>query len=137
MNKVAIISITCILILGFSAFVPGYKPGYKNLKILPQDITKEQLDSVMKHFSLSLGVRCNYCHARTEDNTHLDFASDSKGEKNVARKMMLMTDSINNTYFNRAGAEHSKMQMITCYTCHRGDEQPVKTIPDSLLNRRH
>ena len=50
--------------------------GFKNLKVLPKDITDEALDSVMGEFSISLGVRCNFCHARKSDTTKrgLDFA---------------------------------------------------------------
>jgi len=36
--------------------------GFENLKVLPKDITKEKLDSVMANWSISLGVRCNFCH---------------------------------------------------------------------------
>jgi hypothetical protein len=35
----------------------------KNLKVLPKNISKEDLDKVMDGFKASLGVRCNYCHA--------------------------------------------------------------------------
>lgn len=123
-------------ILSISAFINPKYPRYKNLKILPQDITKEQMDSVMDHFSISLGVHCNYCHAKTEDNTHLDFPSDAKGEKNIARKMMTMTTGINTTNFD-IGPTLTAKPMVTCYTCHHGQEQPPATIPDSLLQRRH
>ena len=141
MKKSIIIAFTFLIIVSFSAFTTTKEkskyPVWKNLQILPKDISKEALDSVMTHFSISLGVRCGYCHARTEDNTHLDFATDSKGEKKIARKMMLMTDSINNIYFSSMGPVKTKTPMVTCYTCHRGQEQPEAAIPDSILNRHH
>ncbi len=162
MKKIGIVLITLIAVISFVAFTPGNQPDYKNLQILPKDISKHDLDSVMRHFSVSLGVKCGYCHARTEDGTHLDFASDAKGEKKISRKMMLMSKSINNTYFNlsdgppavanspytsgnysansavtNAQNNQAQTQMVTCFTCHRGMEQPMAKIPDSLLvNRR-
>ena len=162
MKKIGILLATVLAITTFVSFTPGTRPDYKNLQILPKDISKHDLDSVMKHFSISLGVRCNYCHARTEDGTHLDFASDAKGEKKISRKMMLMAKSINDTYFNLPNAaatvsnspytsgayssnsavnnsqnNQTQPQMVTCYTCHRGMEQPETKIPDSLLSKAH
>src|SRR5436190_2131511 len=71
--------------------------GFKNLKILPKDISQKSLDSVMHNFSISLGVRCNHCHEQTTDSTgkHMDFASDKKDEKLRAREMFEMTTYIN------------------------------------------
>lgn len=162
MKKIGIVLITLVAVISFVAFTPGNQPDYKNLQILPKDISKHDLDSVMRHFSVALGVKCGYCHARTEDGTHLDFASDAKGEKKISRKMMLMTTAINNNYFNlqsgpspaqaspytsgnyaansavnNVPANQAQMQMVTCFTCHRGMEQPLAKIPDSLLvNKR-
>ncbi|GAC1384660.1 MAG: hypothetical protein NVSMB45_12830 [Ginsengibacter sp.] len=162
MKKIGILLATVFAIITFVSFTPGVQPDYKNLQILSKDISKHDLDSVMKHFSISLGVKCGYCHARTEDGTHLDFASDAKGEKKISRKMMLMSKSINDTYFSlpnvasvisngpyTSGAYSSnsaannnqsnpkQTQMVTCFTCHRGMEQPEAKIPDSLLSRAH
>jgi Photosynthetic reaction centre cytochrome C subunit len=98
--------------------------GFKNLKVLPENITDKQLDSVMHNFSISLGVHCNFCHARKADTAQrgLDFASDKKDEKNRAREMYKMTRYLNTTFFN---PDHSTrpdtIHEIVCYTCHRGN----------------
>lgn len=101
--------------------------GFKNLKILPKDISKDKLDSIMKSFCLSLGVHCNFCHARTADTTqfHLDFASDAKPDKDVARFMMRMTAYIDTAYFNDDhSARPDTIRNVICYTCHRGAYNP-------------
>jgi hypothetical protein len=102
-------------------------PGFKNLQILPKDISKEKLDSIMRSFCISLGVRCSFCHARTADTTqfHLDFASDAKPDKKAARGMMLMTEHIDTTFFNYYHSTHpDTIHTIICYTCHRGAYNP-------------
>src|SRR3954470_6545018 len=91
-----------IIMLGMSS--PATRPDekkFQNLKILPKDITEEALDSVMGHFAVSLGVKCNFCHFRPDSTSrHLDFASDKKEEKGRAREMMKMTAYLNENYFN-------------------------------------
>jgi hypothetical protein len=107
------------------------EPKYKNLKILPKNITKEQMDSVMHHFSLSLGVRCNFCHMRNDSTKTWDFASDENKHKLTAREMMRMTDKINDKFFDLSGAKRnlSTQLMVTCYTCHHGATEPTTKAP--------
>ena len=96
---------------------------YKNLKVLPKDISKDSLDHVMHNFTASLGVRCNFCHAF--NNGKMDFASDEKEEKEIARYMMNMTTGINKTYFNSENsARPDTISVIKCFTCHRGTPHP-------------
>src|SRR5215212_3074401 len=113
------------------AFTRNEDPGYKNLKILPLDITKEQMDSVMHHFTNSLNVKCGFCHIRDEATKTWDYASDDKKHKLVARDMMRMTDSINDRYFDLTGAKRdlNTQLMVTCYTCHHGKTEPETKAP--------
>ena len=108
----------------------------KNLKVLPKDISKKALDSVMHNFKDALGVKCNYCHAKSQtDSTKLDFASDENRKKLTARYMMVMTDSINNKYFKRHLQRH-RSYAVTCATCHRGQEEPLVTMPQKeMMNK--
>src|SRR5580693_7887225 len=100
MKKSLLITAGCILsIILFQAFTITPEPPFKNLQILPKDISDHDLDSVMHHFSASLGVRCNFCHVINEEEKKFDMASDDKPEKNIARKMMLMAIDINKNYF--------------------------------------
>lgn len=98
----------------------------KNLKVLPKNISHEELDKVMDGFKAALGVKCNHCHASREDNPKkLDFASDAKPEKEIARNMMRMTARINKKYFRKdSGSEDHAMIQVQCKTCHRGMPEP-------------
>jgi Photosynthetic reaction centre cytochrome C subunit len=100
MKKSLLVIAGCIVIvILFQAFTVSREPHFKNLQILPKDISDHDLDSVMHHFSAALGVRCNFCHVVNEAEKKWDMASDEKPEKNIARKMMLMSIDINKNYF--------------------------------------
>lgn len=109
--------------------------GFKNLQVLPKDIPREQLLAIMRNFTRSLGVRCNHCHVvtATEPKEQLDFPSDTKEEKRVARVMLRMTMNLNNEWMARVeAAEHPEVAnpappaepRIVCWTCHRGRPEP-------------
>jgi len=81
----------------------------------------------MDGFKEALGVKCNFCHAPEADSSshHLDFASDAKPEKNIARHMMKMTAKINKKYFSFNKDESGNtVPAISCITCHRGNPHP-------------
>jgi hypothetical protein len=141
-----IITTTLIFaILSISATLtvkPEPKYEFENLKVLPKDISEEQLSYVMDAFKASLGVKCSFCHAMDVDTTngrHLDFVSDAKPEKQRAREMMLMTAEINKTFFNPDKSDRTdSLNTVMCYTCHRGNHSPDRNalFPqlDSLMN---
>lgn len=107
---------------------PGNEHPHKNLKILPKNISHEDLDKVMDEFKEALGVKCNFCHAPDKDSSshHLDFASDEKPEKNIARQMMKMTGKINKKYFSYNKSENGQAeQSVQCVTCHHGNANPA------------
>lgn len=124
--------ITIVLMLVVAVFlgIAGSKPPQdqpkRNLKVLPKNISHEELDAVMDEFKEALGVKCNFCHAaRKDDPKKLDFASDEKGEKEIARDMMRMTGKINKKYFKfKPGADKTVVPPITCKTCHNGKPHP-------------
>ena len=119
---------TLLWIGSASAQIPD---KFVNLKVLPKKIAKDDLVSVMRQFSIGLGVRCNYCHAQTDSTKGkgLDFASDAKKEKGIARGMMKMVDQINNRLIpSTAIKSPAKVQ---CITCHRGVESP-RTLTDLM-----
>ena len=124
--SVALISVVLVS-LAFSA--PPEDKKFKNLKILPKNISEKDLDSVMHGFTRGLGVRCDFCHVPTADRK-MDFASDEKPEKKIARKMMKMATKINKKYFNYNKDDQGKMiQSLTCYSCHHGEQRPAKNPP--------
>jgi soluble cytochrome b562 len=101
---------------------------YKNLKVLPKDITKAELDTTMRRFRAALGVRCNFCHAQSAtDPKQMDFASDAKKEKTTARGMIKMVMAINKKYFHEKGdLKNIGASRVSCKTCHNGKEEPEK-----------
>ncbi|WP_134203795.1 c-type cytochrome [Pedobacter suwonensis] len=128
-KKTIVMGLMACLILSLSAFMPKPEPEpkAKNLKVLPKNISKEELDKVMDDFKLALGVRCSHCHAPMKDNPRkLDFASDEKPEKETAREMMRMTAKINKKYFHEAMKEGNTIAKIACITCHNGKTEPAK-----------
>ena len=115
------------MIAGIAATKPPEAPKYKNLKILPKNISKEDLDKVMDHFKTALGVKCSFCHAPSKDTAQKwpDFASDEKPEKLIARKMMKMTSKINKKFFSDNKNEQGvAVPAVECMTCHRGSPHP-------------
>ena len=117
-----------LLVAVSSAFTKNKNPEYKNLQILPKNITERQMDSVMNHFTTSLNVKCSFCHVREETagNEVWDWASDSNKHKLVARQMMTMTNKLNDEYFPYSGKaeDMSTILTVTCYSCHNGNTQP-------------
>src|ERR1700754_478667 len=94
---------------------------YTNLKILPKHITDKELGDIMNKWRRSLGVQCNFCHARNEATNQMDFASDAKPEKLTARKMFLMAAKINRKFFDtKKDSLGMAIENISCYTCHHG-----------------
>jgi cytochrome c peroxidase len=107
---------------------PAAPAGFKNLQVLPKDISKEQLFPIMKGFAQGLGVRCTHCHVGEEGRplSTFDFASDAKEEKLIARKMLVMVHRINEQDF---GVKDFKDVKVTCFTCHRGSTEPLTAPP--------
>lgn len=147
MKKSIAVTIGCIIsIFVFQAFTTVQQPKWQNLEILPQDISKDGLDSIMDHFTASLGVKCGFCHVKNIELDKMEFAKDDKPEKHIARKMMLMAIDINRNHFQAIeeemdGVEKDStakisedpveymLQYVTCYTCHQGKERPINTPP--------
>ena len=100
---------------------------YKNLKILRKDISHDDLHKVMHEFNDGLGVKCNFCHAPSkEDSTKTDYASDEKPEKAIARQMMKMTNKINKKFFHAKSkiGDVDALLAVNCATCHHGSPHP-------------
>ncbi|HEV3414460.1 MAG TPA: c-type cytochrome [Puia sp.] len=128
-KKIAVVSVlSALTAIGiFAMRPPDDKPPKRNLKVLPKDISNDDLDKTMDSFKAALGVKCNFCHAPFADtsNHHLDFASDAKPEKNIARKMFRMTGRINKKFFGEnKDANGVTVPTISCVTCHRGSPHP-------------
>lgn len=113
---------------------PRNYPAPTNLQVLPKDMTGAQVREVMHHWAGDLGVECDTCHAayadgRTSPNGRpmLDFASDAKPQKQMARIMYTMLETDKKDYVAKVAAMDtmsSPAAPLTCGTCHRGNLDP-------------
>jgi len=92
---------------------------HKNIQVLT-GLPDSQLIPVMNFFAASLGRRCNFCHVNK--NGQWDYPADDKPEKSRAREMIKMVLDVNKTTF-QGNLE------VSCYTCHRGRNQPLSLPP--------
>lgn len=113
----------------------GHMPAPKptNLKVLPKDLTGEQVHEIMHKWEADLGAECTTCHAvdpsRKMPNGRpaLNFPDDSKPEKSSARLMFAMMQDVNKNYvakIPKSGHDDDGDAMVTCGTCHRGHLHP-------------
>src|ERR1700719_2986487 len=100
---------------------------FTNLKVLPKDISKHELESTMRGFAFALGVRCDHCHVEKKaPEKGLDFPVDEKDAKKTARVMLQMVAAINHEYISKvskAPTDTAAIQ-VQCVTCHHGLTQP-------------
>ena len=91
----------------------------KNIKVLT-GLPDSQLIPVMNFFAASMGRRCNFCHVVKDGQLTPEL--DDKPEKATAREMIKMVLDLHKLTFNGS-------KDISCYTCHRGRNQPVGVPP--------
>lgn len=130
-KKKIIVTATLVAIVSLGvAAVTAPKNKFKNLKVLPTDISDAKLDSIMESYNIALGVKCNFCHVPYNKlnfamKDSLDYASDKEPMKENARDMMRMTIEINKNHFYFDKNERPEyLHTVTCKTCHRGEPFP-------------
>ena len=104
-------------------------PAPANLKVLPKDISHDDLIKRMRQYEGDLGVECEFCHARNPETKRMDFASDANPVKDKARIMIKMTEDINTKYLTQIADFKATTDAITCGTCHRGVKEPEAFVP--------
>ncbi|MBI5868427.1 MAG: c-type cytochrome [candidate division Zixibacteria bacterium] len=99
---------------------------FTNLKILPKDISRDELEKTMHGFTEGLGVHCSHCHVRPQGQQRgePDWASDAKPEKQTARVMMEMMKRITGTELAKITTNRPDHVVFSCRTCHRGQARP-------------
>lgn len=120
-----------VVVLAAQSLAFTTQTKWKNLKVLPQDISKDSLFSLMEGYNIALSVNCNHCHATSKKNPDkLDFSSDKKIEKEIARGMIKMTAKINEDYFQPHFPDPKPKQVfvVNCVMCHRGAVNPEKYL---------
>jgi photosynthetic reaction center cytochrome c subunit len=88
---------------------------FKNVQVL-KGIPVDQFMDTMGFFAAALGLNCTGCHGLAAASDVSKFADDTT-LKTTARKMILMVNALNKNNFGG-------VRMVTCYSCHRGDEVP-------------
>jgi hypothetical protein len=113
-------------------------PAPTNLQVLPKDITGQQFHETMEHWASDLGVHCDTCHAADPNNLgpngrpRMNFASDEKDDKKMARIMYSMTEDLKANYVAKVVAMDKMAEPaapVTCGTCHRGHLDPEAFTP--------
>jgi hypothetical protein len=101
-----------LLSAAFALMLSAQGNAPKNLQVLkPADIRAS-----MGAATAGLGVTCVECHVAGDNSL------DDKPAKLVARKMFAMTAEINSKFPD--GKAH-----VSCYTCHRGQKEPLMAAP--------
>lgn len=137
-KKLVFIATICLAMVAAQTFAQkdhdhDHNEKPKNLKVLPRDMSMDEIHDVMRVYSKSLGVRCGFCHVSHEvegQKPKFDFAADDKPEKEIARDMIKMVTAINKKYISKMD-DHSLTQ-VTCVTCHNGRTKPITSV-DSLI----
>jgi tetratricopeptide (TPR) repeat protein len=118
--RVAVLGL-CLAAIAAQAQVPD---KFTNLQYFPKTISRDELVGIMRGFSFSLNVRCQYCHAGKDGpNLETNFASDEKETKKTARAMLRMVDAINQEYIAKLGSKTPSR--VECVTCHHGLSVPT------------
>jgi hypothetical protein len=92
----------------------------------------------MHKWEAQLGVECDTYHVadptkkRPDGRPALNFADDSKPEKETARLMVKLTTDINENYTSMVESKRNNEEsakQVTCGTCHRGHFDPPAFVP--------
>ncbi|MEL6977501.1 MAG: photosynthetic reaction center cytochrome PufC [Pseudomonadota bacterium] len=90
---------------------------YENVQVLG-DLTEDNFNRVMNAMTqwVSPDQGCAYCHAGADEG---EYASDDLYTKVVSRRMIQMTQALNEEWEGHVGPAG-----VNCYTCHRGQNVP-------------
>lgn len=140
-NLLLIVGVILIVIVGLRSFGQQGREredAPKNLKVFAKTTSGEEIKKIMKTYTKSLGVKCDHCHVGKQQEGRpfpkFDFASDEKPEKEIARKMIVMVDSINLNFLGKIKIDDIDAEKITCVTCHMGNLKPLVSV-DSLMKK--
>ncbi len=126
----AAIFLAAVALVGAQA-APAQKPPmaeevFKNIQVLKGVPADEFLGS-MGFIANALAVNCTYCHVGEGGGGWDEYAKDTD-KKEMARKMMVMMNTINKTYFGGT-------RRVTCVSCHNGANRPKTTTNMAVYYR--
>ena len=116
----------------------GQQQPYENLKYFSKDIPRDSLTTIMRGFTYALGVNCSYCHVEEQQpngRPRTRYGPDDKIEKQKARFMLAMTDTLNRVTLAAVPQRHEAVR-VNCVTCHRGSPVPgtIETVLTDAIN---
>lgn len=95
---------------------------FKNIKML-KGVSAGRIPRIMNiGFGHSLGVKCSHCHVAGH------WADEDKPQKQIARDMMALVDTLNAVILPRIKNLKSEHPMVNCTTCHRGARKPATNL---------
>lgn len=106
----------------------SHHPAPTNLKVLPKEMSGDDIDKLMHRYKQELGVPCGYCHEENSQTRQIDFASDENPVKEIARFMIRMNNDINSKYLAQLG-DRRYAELFTCGNCHQGQIDPPAFEP--------
>jgi endogenous inhibitor of DNA gyrase (YacG/DUF329 family) len=92
---------------------------FRNIKVLKGVPAGRLVRMMDMGYGRSLGVSCDHCH-----NT-VEWESDEKRPKEIARQMMGMVGTINRDLLSKIENLESERPVVNCTTCHRGSIKPA------------
>lgn len=108
------------------------KGKFKNLQVLPADISEAKLDSIMGSYNRALNVNCDFCHTPTKNPFSInpnadtiDFAKDGPMKENARKMIHLMIDINKNYFYFDKNTRPEYLNAVSCITCHRGNPYPL------------
>ena len=91
---------------------------FRNIQVL-KGIPIDTFFDVMGMFASSMGEDCTFCHLKQSVFDHNAFGEETPRIRR-ARQMIAMMNTINEANFGGR-------KMVTCFTCHRGNNTPVNS----------
>ena len=128
-------ALVALTLLAFSSRIDAQAPGkwppdsLVNVRVIPKTTPVVQVWGNMRNIAGGLGVECTFCHVGPAGAplAQIDFASDEKRNKLVAREMMRMVQDVNRR-LEGLPARPTPAVTVTCGTCHRGVSRPVPLV---------
>lgn len=97
---------------------PMAETVYQNIQVL-RGIPADEFLETMGMMAASTGLNCTHCHGGY-DYSVATYANDDNELKLTARKMIVIMNTINQSFFGNR-------QVVTCWTCHQGEQIPHAT----------
>ncbi|MGE3841957.1 MAG: photosynthetic reaction center cytochrome c subunit family protein [Vicinamibacterales bacterium] len=95
---------------------PVSEQYFKSVQLL-KGVPVDTFFDAMGMFAASMGSDCTFCHVKEAGFRREAFAETTPRIQR-ARQMIVMMQGLNNQFFGGR-------PRVTCFTCHRGDSQPV------------